>query len=237
MKTRRPLLALLAALPLLAAAQPAEFGGASPLEWSRRLAQSEMARKGDTMFLGGAPRARWDYTTSLFGLSLLKLAERTGDPKFADYGAKTVESFIGPDGAIAAYKMEEFNIDMIPPGKVLLLRWEQGHRDARLRTALETLRAQLRKHPRTGGGGFWHKLRYPHQMWLDGLFMASPFLAHYGKIFEEPAAFDEAARQILLMDKHGYDAKTGLYYHAWDETRSRPWANKEPRGNAGGREH
>ena len=56
---------------------------------------------------------------------------------------------------------------------------------------------------------------------------ASPFLAHYGKVFEEPSAFDEVAKQILLMDKHGYDAKTGLYYHAWDETRSRPWANKQ----------
>ncbi len=204
------------------------FHGATPLEWSQRLAESEMARRGDTMFFGGSnPRARWDYTTSLFGLSLLKLSERTGNPAYGDYGAKTAESFVAPDGSIRTYKMEDYNIDMIPPGKVLLLRWEQGVRDARFKTAIETLRTQMQRHPRTSDGGFWHKLRYPHQMWLDGLFMASPVLAHYGKVFEEPAMFNEVAQQILLMDKHAYDAKTGLYYHAWDEKREQPWANRE----------
>jgi hypothetical protein len=80
---------------------PQKFAGASPLEWSERLAQSEMARRGDTLFLGGSnPRARWDYTTSLFGLSLLKLADRTGRADYADFGAKTVESFVQPDGTI-----------------------------------------------------------------------------------------------------------------------------------------
>lgn len=203
------------------------FGDATPLDWSKRMADSEMARRGKSMFHGGAPRARWDYTTSLLGLSLVKLAERTGQASYADYGVKTVESFIQPDGSIATYKMDEYNIDMIPPGKVLLLRYEQGHRDARIKTAIETLRTQLRKHPRTAEGGYWHKLRYPHQMWLDGLFMASPFLAHYGKLFEEPSAFDDVANQIVLMDRHAYDQKTGLYYHAWDEKRGQPWANKD----------
>ncbi|ACB77543.1 glycoside hydrolase family 88 protein [Opitutus terrae] len=218
------------ALFSLRAAEPAprQFGDATPLEWSKRMAQSEMARKGDTMFHGGSrARARWDYTTSLFGLSLLKLADRTGDRTFADYGAQTAESFIRPDGSIATYEMEDYNIDMIPPGKVMLLRWEQGVRDAKFMTALETLRAQMRKHPRTSDGGFWHKQRYPYQMWLDGLFMASPFLAHYAKVFEEPELFDEVAKQILLMDQHACDPKTGLHYHAWDEKRAQPWANKE----------
>lgn len=207
---------------------PRQFHGATPLEWSRRLADSEMARYGDRLFHGGAnPRARWDYTTSLLGLSMLKLADATGRKAYGEWGAQTVESFVADDGSIRTYKMEEFNIDMIPPGKVMLLRWEQGVRDAKFRTAIETMREQMRKHPRTSDGGFWHKLRYPHQMWLDGLFMASPFLAHYGKVFEEPAMFDEVARQISLMDRHAYDAKTGLYYHAWDEKREQSWADKE----------
>lgn len=217
------------AAPAVAADQPVPaFGGATPLEWSVRLAQSEMARKGDTMFHGGSrPRANWNYTTSLFGLSLLKLADRTGNPAFATYGAQTAESFVQPDGSIATYKMEDYNIDMIPPGKVLLYRWDQGVHDAKFKTALETLRTQMQRHPRTSEGGFWHKQRYPYQMWLDGLFMASPFLAHYAKTFQEPALFDEVAKQIILMDRHAYDPKTGLHYHAWDEKRAQPWANQE----------
>jgi unsaturated rhamnogalacturonyl hydrolase len=221
---------LFGGLLLAAVAEPAasQFNGVAPLEWSRRMAESEMARRGDRHFFGGSnPRARIDYTTSLFGTALIKLADRTGKQAYADYGLKFGESFVAADGSIHTYKVEEYNIDNIPPGKVMLLAWERGNRSPALKKAIDTLYAQMQKHPRTSDGGYWHKLRYPNQMWLDGLFMASPFLAHYGKVFEQPAAFDEVAKQILLMDKHGYDAKAGLYYHAWDETRSRPWANKE----------
>lgn len=203
------------------------FQGASPLEWSERLAKSDMTRRGDRLFYAEGTRARWDYTTGLFASSLLKLAERTKNPAYAEFGARVVESFVAPDGKIRTYKLEDYNIDMITPGKVLLQRWEQGHQSPAARTAIETLRGQMRTHPRTAEGGFWHKLRYPDQMWLDGLFMASPFLAHYGKVFEEPTAFDDVAKQLLLMDKVGYDAKSGLYYHAWDAKRVQPWANKQ----------
>ena len=209
------------------AAQAPAVQGATPLEWSRRMADSEMVRRGETMFYQGAPRARWDYTTSLLGLALLKLAEETGQSSYAEYGAKTVESFVAPDGTIRTYRHEDYNIDMIPPGKVMLLRYEQGHRAPHLRKAIEALRDQLREHPRTSEGGYWHKLRYPHQMWLDGLFMASPFLAHYAQVFEEPALFDDVANQLLLMDRHSYDPKTGLHYHAWDEKRQQPWADPQ----------
>ncbi len=218
------------ALLAVAGAQDAapRFKGATPLEWSVKMADSEMARRGDHHFFGGAnSRARIDYTTSFFGTALVKLADRTGNQAYADYGLKFGTSFVAADGSLHTYKLEDYNIDYIPPGKVLLLAWERGNRSPALKKAIDILYAQMQKHPRTSDGGYWHKLRYPNQMWLDGLFMASPFLAHYGKVFEEPAAFDEVAKQILLMDKHGYDAKTGLYYHAWDETRSRPWANKQ----------
>ncbi len=225
----RSLVALLLVPGALLAADtpPSRFNGATPLEWSVKMADSEMARRGDRHFFGGGERARIDYTTAFFGTALVKLAERTGNQAYADYGLKFGTSFVAPDGSIRTYKVEEYNIDNIPPGKVMLLAWERGNHSPELRQAIDTLYAQMQKQPRTSDGGYWHKLRYPNQMWLDGLFMASPFLANYGKTFQEPAAFDEVAKQILLMDQHGYDAKTGLYYHAWDETRSRPWANKQ----------
>lgn len=192
------------------------------------MADSEMKRQGDGMFLGGSrPRASWGYTTSLLGLSLLKLADATGRPDYGEYGAKTAESFVKADGSIATYSMNEYNIDFIPPGKVLLYRWTQGHHEPQIKTAIETLRDQMRKQPRTSDGGFWHKQRYPYQMWLDGVFMASPFLAQYAKEFNEPALFDDVAKQISLMDRHAFDAKAGLHYHAWDEKHAQPWANKD----------
>ena len=83
----------------------------------------------------------------------------------------------------------------------------------------------MREHPRTSEGGFWHKKRYPHQMWLDGLYMGAPFLAQYAKTFKEPALFDDVIKQFVLMEKHARDDKTGLLYHGWDESRQQKWAD------------
>lgn len=222
-------LLVLLSLPLAvrAAELPQQFGGATPLDWSQRMARSEMQRYGDKLFHGGAPRARWDYTTTLLGLSLMKLSERTNDPSYGEWGLKTATTFIAEDGTIRTYRREDYNIDMIPPGKLLLLAWEQGNREPRIKSAIEQMRDQMRTHPRTSEGGFWHKLRYPHQMWLDGLFMASPFLAHYAQVFERPELFDEVALQISLMDRHAWNAEKQLHYHAWDERRAQPWANPQ----------
>lgn len=64
-------------------------------------------------------------------------------------------------------------------------------------------------------------------MWLDGIYMASPFLAEYAQKFNEPALYDEVAFQVITMAKRSYDPKTGLYYHGWDESRQQRWADPQ----------
>ena len=209
-----------------AAGVPQSFNGATSLEWSQRLAQAEMARRGTTLDYQGAPRARWDYTTGFFSYALLKLAEQTNNQAMTAYAARLVESYVQPDGSIATYKAEEYNLDMVTPGRALQLRYEQT-KDERLKQAIVLLRRQLAQQPRTSEGGFWHKQRYPYQMWLDGLYMGSPFLAHAGKMFDEPAVFDDVVKQILLVDRHTYNPRTGLFYHAWDEKRAQGWADPQ----------
>lgn len=63
-------------------------------------------------------------------------------------------------------------------------------------------------------------------MWLDGLYMAEPFLAMYGKRFNDTEKFDDVAKQFSLVHKYLKDEKTGLYYHAYDESKQMPWADK-----------
>jgi unsaturated rhamnogalacturonyl hydrolase len=216
---------LFACLTASALAAP-DFNGAPPIEWSRRMADSEMERLGTSLFHEN-PAAKWTYTTGLLGEACLKFADAGGGKKYADFGAKAAESFIESDGTISRYKLEDYNIDHVTPGKVLLYRWENGQRPESNRKAIETLHRQMREHPRTAAGGFWHKKRYPHQMWLDGLYMASPFLAQYAGLFNEPALYDEVVKQLSLVDQATWDAKLGLHLHAWDEAKQQPWANKE----------
>ncbi|MGA2799190.1 MAG: glycoside hydrolase family 88 protein, partial [Thermoguttaceae bacterium] len=173
-----------------------KFGDATPLEWSARMARSEMARQGDKMFYPN-PAARWDYTRGFLSRSLILLGQRLDDAAMAAYGAKIAESFVTPEGGIATYKLQDYNLDMIPPGRTLLMLYEQTH-DERLKKATQLLRRQFAEQPRTSEGGFWHKQRYPNQMWLDGLFMGATFYAQYGKVFAEGEVFDDVAKQILL---------------------------------------
>jgi unsaturated rhamnogalacturonyl hydrolase len=229
MKVYPVLALLLAAAAFLGAAEtPRTFGGATPLEWSERLAQSEMKRLGNTLEAGGTPTARWDYAPSVFALALVRLGEAQKNDTYIQYGTRAVASHVNADGTIrTGFTLSEYNIDSITPGKVLLAALDRGVQSESYVKAVQALRGQMATQPRTGDGGFWHKQRYPNQMWLDGLYMASPFLAQYAVRFQEPALLDDVARQILLMDRHSYDPVAGLHKHAWDEARAQSWADKQ----------
>jgi unsaturated rhamnogalacturonyl hydrolase len=206
-------------------AAPQTFSGATPLEWSVRLADSEMTRRGDSLVWKPDGKAKWDYTAGLFTLSLLKLNERTPYDSHVKFSERAIGSFVAPDGKIQGYRPEEYQLDALNPGKTVLALWQITH-DERYKNAATILRRQLDPQPRTFDGGFWHKQRYTNQMWLDGIYMALPFYAECAKFFGEPeASFDDIAKQFHLIDEHTYDAKTGLNYHGWDAAKVQPWAN------------
>ncbi|HJQ37495.1 MAG TPA: pectinesterase family protein [Thermoanaerobaculia bacterium] len=190
--------------------------------WSARMADAVMKRNPDATTVDGN---RWEYTPGLVMKAIFEVAQRTGEKKYWDYAKSYYDGFIAADGTIrGGYKKEDYNIDRINPGKPLFLLYEKT-KDEKYRKAIEQLRQQMREHPRTSEGGFWHKQRYPWQMWLDGLYMGAPFLAQYAKTFKEPALFDDVITQFVLMEKHARDDKTGLLYHGWDEKRQQKWAD------------
>src|SRR5678809_556428 len=141
-----------------------------------------------------------------------------------DYVKRNIDRFAQPDGTIVGYKTDDFNLDQIAEGRLLFPLFATT-RDARYRIAAQHLRDQLSKQPRTPEGGFWHKGVYPQQMWLDGLYMAEPFYAEYARNFSDPSAFDDVAKQFLLVERHTRDPRTGLMYHGWDAARAQKWAD------------
>ena len=206
------------------AAPPKQFSGATPLEWSQRLADSEIARRGDSLVWKLNGKAKWDYTAGLFSLSLLKLNEQVPTPRYVDFSKDAIGSFIAQDGQVMGYRRDEFQLDALNPGKTAIALWRVTG-DPRYRDAAHILYFQFVSQPRTADGGFWHKQRYTNQMWLDGLYMAAPFYAECGKLFSEGWADGDVAKQIRLIDEHTYDAKTGLNYHGWDSAKVQTWAN------------
>lgn len=183
------------------AATPGTPDGVTPLEWSVRMADSEIARLDDTLVWQEGGRAKWTYTTGLLTLSLLKLHEQVPHPAYVAFSEEAIGSFIADDGTIRKYKRSDFNIDHINSGKSALYL-ERLTGEARYGMAVDALRDQLKDHPRTREGGFWHKERYPDQMWLDGLYMGAPFYAEYAVQHDQLKDLDNVIEDadVTLMD-------------------------------------
>ncbi|MBN2147745.1 MAG: glycoside hydrolase family 88 protein [Anaerolineales bacterium] len=168
--------------------------------------------------------ALWHYEHGLQVMAIQKVAETTGEPRYHRFVSDWIDLFVESDGNIRSYRIDEYNLDQINAGKLLFGALERTGAE-RYRKALELLREQLRTQPRTNSNGFWHKKIYPYQMWLDGIYMAGPFLAEYANRFNESPVYDDVFHQISLIEQHTYDERTGLLYHAWDESRQQRWCD------------
>jgi len=167
---------------------------------------------------------KWAYEQGVFLKGIEGVWLQTGNKKYFDYIKNYLDNLIADDGTIKGYKEDDYNIDNVLLGREVLMLYQKLGTEKYLK-ALKTLRHQLQTQPRTNEGGFWHKKRYPYQMWLDGLYMGEPFYAEYATAFHEDADFDDIANQFIYMESHARDAKTGLLYHGWDESKKERWAD------------
>lgn len=202
---------------------PANEGGASN-SLAVRMADSEIKRNPEGWTIDFNEKPKWEYTHGLIMSSMQAVWKASGERRYFDYTRRFADFMVDSTGTILTYKKSDFNIDRVNGGKFLINLYNETG-DPKYKLAIDQLRDQMREHPRNSEGGFWHKKVYPHQMWLDGLYMGSPFLAQYAATFDEPALFDDVANQLLTMDKYGYSAETGLYHHAYDESKSQKWAD------------
>lgn len=203
-----------------------EDSSAEKISYAAWMADSEMKRTPDPQYLDFRDKPKWEYTNGLICSAMMEVYDDTGEKRYFNYAKSYADSMINESGEIKTYKKSIYNIDRINPGKFLIDLYEETGTE-KYKLAVETLRDQMREHPRTSEGGFWHKKVYPHQMWLDGLYMGAAFLAKYAAEYDEPALFDDVAMQVYLMDKNAYDKEKGLYYHGWDESREQAWADPE----------
>lgn len=196
---------------------------------SIRMAESEMARHESATSIDGNLHPKWNYTPGLEMLAFVDLANYTGDARYYEYAKGYADSLINDNGKIATYSLTKYNIDHVCPGCFLFDLYGKTQ-ETRYKTAMDTLFSQLKGQPRTHDGGFWHKAVYPWQMWLDGLYMGEPFYARYVSEFvpdeDKAAYYEDIIHQFVTVGEHTYDPETGLYRHAWDESREMFWCDK-----------
>ena len=192
-----------------------------------------MQRNPDATYLDGREGQRkWNYTTGLELKSFLDAAKRYELPEVVDYVRAWADTMATEKGEIYSYKKSNYNVDHICPARIYFdLHDMYGDQDKRYRRVTRKVREQLDSHPRTQSGEFWHKQVYPNQVWLDGFYMALPFYAEYTKRYapkeQRDSLFADIAHQFTAGAKNTYDPATGLFRHAWDESRSMFWCDPE----------
>jgi unsaturated rhamnogalacturonyl hydrolase len=231
--TKTPRVRFESALSASAKKNPVDADAA--LYWGKKLADSELERKTLNYHYKG-----WDeyrkrpgkFEYDVVGMQIAVLQDLNAispNPAYTNALESVTGSYIRDDGHIETFEPNLFSIDLTKPGEMVILL-EQRTKQEKYRTAADFLRENLKRHPRTSQGAFWHRSTYPNQLWLDGVYMGMPFLARYASLYEsgeqQHNSFKEAVHEFVIAREQLRDAKTGLYYHAWDESKKADWADK-----------
>lgn len=177
-----------------------------------------------------SPLSEWHYSNGVLDMAMIKLGEYLNEPKYVDY-AKNHVAF-GFDNY--TYFMERFRNDRNhwywPFGQlwnmkelddcgamgaavieVYQLDKKQQYRDYIDDAARHIMEGQDRLEDGTLSRTF------PREMtvWADDAYMATSFLTRMGKFTGDQRYFNEAAKQLILMDSYLWDETKGLYYHCY----------------------
>ena len=172
----------------------------------------------------GVP-TNWNYIDGCMITALLAMADISGDERYFSFSRRFIDAFVSEDGQVRTFEADKHTLDDINEGRVLFPLYERTG-DERYRRAAQRLKAALDQQPRTHEGSFWHKQIYPNQVWLDGIYMAMPFLALYERDFGT-GDYSDVMRQIQTVHDRMRDEATGLYYHGYDASRSAFWADRQ----------
>lgn len=198
--------------------------------YSEWMTYSEMQRVKEPYLLDFAKKPKWSYVLGIEMEAMLDTYLSNHDEAITDYLSRYPAKMIDEKGNITGYKYADFNLDNTRPAR-FILRWNQLFPAKKQDKALRTLFKQLEKQPRTKDGVWWHKAIYANQVWLDGVYMGHPFYTMAAPVLKGTKKakryYDDAFTQISKTYHRTYDEATGLWKHAWDETCSMFWANKD----------
>ncbi|MCQ7582436.1 glycoside hydrolase family 88 protein, partial [Salmonella enterica] len=219
-------------------------GEATGESWALRMAHSHGIGDFDcnTKHRDSLATTPWDYVGGLVASSVLEAwQQHPGDTAlleavtgFANLATSADGTEITKNGKPA---LQPSNIDDLAAARIYFGLYDHAVQTGdtasarRWKTAATTVRDKLKyDHERIGAGlpgegGFWHKLRYPTQMWLDGLFMGPAVYARWqAKWGEELGEADNAeswadiALQFKILFEKTYDEGTRLNFHGWSAT-------------------
>jgi unsaturated rhamnogalacturonyl hydrolase len=83
-------------------------------KWSVRMANTVLS-KSDSLIYYVDQNPKWAYDVALLGMAVDRLGKT--DPKYSKYMEAWVDHFVKPDGSVTDYRLKEYNLDRIFPGR------------------------------------------------------------------------------------------------------------------------
>lgn len=171
-------------------------------------------------------KPHWNYIDGCMTNSLLEIYKETKEQKYFDFVEKFIDYYVSEDGSVLGFSVEKYNIDDVKEGTILFPLYEMTQKE-KYRKAIELIYSQLKTHPRTKEGNFWHKKIYPNQIWLDGLYMGQPFYMLYETKYNGMKNYNDILNQFKNVRKLMFDESKKLYYHGYDSSKEMFWADKK----------
>lgn len=207
------------------------FGQTAANTWSVKFSDAIIARWPTT--INNMTGKNWEYSNSIITHGMEKVYLANPTPAYRTYIKGYIDPWLNATGGFVGVSLT--SLDRVHPGISVLFLYEQFKSNAadstKYRNAATTLRNLIvgptSTYSKTSNGILWHKLSgYNNISMLDGMYMAHPFLAKYGRLFNDNAAIDTAVNQVLFMYNQLYDGSTHLIKHAWTSTPgSYTWPN------------
>jgi unsaturated rhamnogalacturonyl hydrolase len=193
--------------------------------WSVKFADAIIARWPTASGGINAMTAKgWEYSNAIVLQGIQKVYGQTNTASYLNYIQSYVDVYVNSSGGWTASAPAITSLDKTHPGILALFLYEKTGL-AKYKTISTTLRnmyvgAGATYSKTVPDGILWHKMgsTYDNVCLIDGIYMLHPFLAKYGRLFNDNAAIDTAVNQTLFIYNKLYDNTTHLIRHAWTST-------------------
>lgn len=177
------------------------------------------------------------YHQGVFLSGVEQIFKLSKDEKYFQYIKKYVDSVIGENGEIygICHELDHSAVSAPAQQSLTMLDYKQPiilfynlyevTKDIKYKNAIEQMTQSMYYWPVNVHNGYWHAMFLPHQVWLDGAYMAGPLSAMYST-FGDSTLLNRAIEQMFIIDKNMKDKNSGLYFHAWDPSKESDWADK-----------
>lgn len=177
---------------------------------------------------------KWSYINGCMVSAMMQLYDIKGDEGYKTFADNYMSPFISTTnnstrGYIAAtnFKISNYTLDDLNSGKALIELIASGsansvkYTNAVSNTLYTGVLKGMLSSKVTAEGNLWHKNSYPYQVWLDGIYMETPFWLEYElEIGNDAQSFVTAADHVTNQIENVYNklrnSTTGLYYHGYD---------------------